>query len=301
MARALLDELRPGGVRHRLPDARQRQRGGGRRAGGAPAPAPRARGGRADRVAARVPGHGGRPGWRSTSCARPACGARPTSASGCPSRSSPAATDDPARHAEMADSLSLAFLVLLESLSPEQRAVFLLRDVFDYAYGEIAGDRRQERGQRAPARRRGRAATSTSGGRASRRRASSASELAERFFAAAAGRRPRRRSRRCWPRTSSCTATAAARCPRWRGRCAAASGWRGRWSAWARAGARLGGVECARSRSTASRARCVLDADGRRHRVMALDDRRRRRSRRSARSSTRTSSATSARWPTTPR
>jgi RNA polymerase sigma-70 factor (TIGR02957 family) len=46
--------------------------------------------------------------------------------------------DDPARHAEMADSLSLAFLVLLESLSPEQRAVFLLRDVFDYPYAEIA-------------------------------------------------------------------------------------------------------------------------------------------------------------------
>ena len=45
---------------------------------------------------------------------------------------------DPARQAEMADSLSLAFLVLLESLSPEQRAVLLLRDVFDYGYGEIA-------------------------------------------------------------------------------------------------------------------------------------------------------------------
>jgi RNA polymerase sigma-70 factor (TIGR02957 family) len=46
--------------------------------------------------------------------------------------------DDPARQAEMADSLSLAFLVLLESLSPEQRAAFLLREVFDYGYDEIA-------------------------------------------------------------------------------------------------------------------------------------------------------------------
>lgn len=46
--------------------------------------------------------------------------------------------DDPARQAEMADSLALAFLVLLESLSPEQRAVLLLRDVFDYGYEEIA-------------------------------------------------------------------------------------------------------------------------------------------------------------------
>jgi RNA polymerase sigma-70 factor (ECF subfamily) len=46
--------------------------------------------------------------------------------------------DDPAQQAEMADSLSLAMLVLLESLSPEQRAVLLLHDVFDYRYPEIA-------------------------------------------------------------------------------------------------------------------------------------------------------------------
>ncbi len=46
--------------------------------------------------------------------------------------------DDPAQHAEIADSLSIAMLVLLETLSPEQRAVLLLRDVFDYGYGEIA-------------------------------------------------------------------------------------------------------------------------------------------------------------------
>jgi RNA polymerase sigma-70 factor (TIGR02957 family) len=49
-----------------------------------------------------------------------------------------ASDDDPARKAEMADSLSLAFLVLLESLSPEQRAAFLLRDVFDEPYDRIA-------------------------------------------------------------------------------------------------------------------------------------------------------------------
>jgi len=48
------------------------------------------------------------------------------------------ASSDPASHAEMADSLSLAFLVLLESLSPEQRAAFLLREVFDYPYDQIA-------------------------------------------------------------------------------------------------------------------------------------------------------------------
>ena len=48
------------------------------------------------------------------------------------------ADDDPARKAEMADSLSLAFLVLLESLSPEQRAAYLLHDVFDEPYNRIA-------------------------------------------------------------------------------------------------------------------------------------------------------------------
>lgn len=45
---------------------------------------------------------------------------------------------DPPEHAELADSLSLAFLVLLESLTPEQRAAFLLREVFDYPYEQIA-------------------------------------------------------------------------------------------------------------------------------------------------------------------
>ena len=48
------------------------------------------------------------------------------------------ADDDPARKAEMADSLSLAFLVMLESLSPEQRAAFLLREVFGEPYDRIA-------------------------------------------------------------------------------------------------------------------------------------------------------------------
>ena len=46
--------------------------------------------------------------------------------------------DEPARHAELADSLSQAFLVLLESLSPLERAVFVLREVFDYPYAEVA-------------------------------------------------------------------------------------------------------------------------------------------------------------------
>jgi RNA polymerase sigma-70 factor (ECF subfamily) len=45
---------------------------------------------------------------------------------------------DAAQHAEDADSLSMAFLLLLERLSPVERAVFLLHDVFDYGYGEVA-------------------------------------------------------------------------------------------------------------------------------------------------------------------
>jgi RNA polymerase sigma-70 factor, ECF subfamily len=44
----------------------------------------------------------------------------------------------PADHAETSDTLSLAFLVLLESLSPLERAVFLLHDVFGYSFAEIA-------------------------------------------------------------------------------------------------------------------------------------------------------------------
>ncbi len=46
---------------------------------------------------------------------------------------------DPAELAVTSDSLSMAFLVLLESLAPAERAVFLLREVFGYDYSEIAG------------------------------------------------------------------------------------------------------------------------------------------------------------------
>ncbi|GAA4611842.1 RNA polymerase sigma-70 factor [Actinoallomurus liliacearum] len=51
----------------------------------------------------------------------------------------PLATDpSPGEQAETADSLSLAVLVLLESLSPRQRAAFLLREVFEYPYPQVA-------------------------------------------------------------------------------------------------------------------------------------------------------------------
>ena len=45
---------------------------------------------------------------------------------------------DPARSAELADSLSMAALLLLERLSPLERAVFVLRDVFGFGFPEIA-------------------------------------------------------------------------------------------------------------------------------------------------------------------
>ncbi len=53
---------------------------------------------------------------------------------------------DPADRAQQADSLSMAFLLLLERLNPVERAVFLLHDVFGFDYPEIAGivDRSQD-------------------------------------------------------------------------------------------------------------------------------------------------------------
>jgi RNA polymerase sigma factor (sigma-70 family) len=46
----------------------------------------------------------------------------------------PVGMPGPAEHAELADSLSMAFLVLLEILSPTERAVFMLREAFGYGW-----------------------------------------------------------------------------------------------------------------------------------------------------------------------
>jgi RNA polymerase sigma-70 factor (ECF subfamily) len=48
------------------------------------------------------------------------------------------ATGDPEERMELHESLTLAFLVVLEELQPVERAVFLLREVFDFEYAEIA-------------------------------------------------------------------------------------------------------------------------------------------------------------------
>jgi RNA polymerase sigma-70 factor (TIGR02957 family) len=46
--------------------------------------------------------------------------------------------DDPARHVEIAESLSVGLLMVLETLTPEERAAFLLHEVFDYPHDRIA-------------------------------------------------------------------------------------------------------------------------------------------------------------------
>jgi RNA polymerase sigma-70 factor, ECF subfamily len=47
-------------------------------------------------------------------------------------------TADPERLAELSDSLTFAFLVLLDEIGPVERAVFVLHDVFSYSFNEIA-------------------------------------------------------------------------------------------------------------------------------------------------------------------
>ena len=152
--------------------------------------------------------------------------------------------EDPARHAEVADSLSLAFLVLLESLSPEQRAVFLLREVFDYPYDEIAEivGKSEDNVRQLAVRARRHVDERRSRFDASREQRD---ELADRFLAAAQEGELERRSRHCWPRTSSCTATAAARRRPSRARCIGRNRVARTLHAWWKAGARFGGRPCA--------------------------------------------------------
>jgi RNA polymerase sigma-70 factor, ECF subfamily len=90
---------------------------------------------------------------------------------------------DPAEHAETADSLSMAFLVLLESLSPVERAVFLLREVFGFGYDEIASvvHKTEDNCRQIAARARRHVEARRPRFEASRRQKD---ELAKRFFAA---------------------------------------------------------------------------------------------------------------------
>ncbi|MFE9565681.1 RNA polymerase sigma factor SigJ [Streptomyces sp. NPDC006487] len=97
----------------------------------------------------------------------------------------------PAEHAELADSLSMAFLVLLEALSPVERAVFMLREVFGYAYPEVArATGKSEANCRqifARARKRIAAGAKAADGPPPPARRAEGEELARTFFEAAAG------------------------------------------------------------------------------------------------------------------
>jgi RNA polymerase sigma-70 factor (ECF subfamily) len=97
----------------------------------------------------------------------------------------------PAEHAELADSLSMAFLVLLEALTPVERAVFMLREVFGYGYPDVAGAvGKTEVNCRqifARARQRIAAGRPAPDSAAPAARRAESEELARRFFEAAAG------------------------------------------------------------------------------------------------------------------
>jgi RNA polymerase sigma-70 factor, ECF subfamily len=97
----------------------------------------------------------------------------------------PLLTDDrdPAAYAEQADSLSMAFLLVLERLNPVERAVFLLHDVFGYGYDEIASivDKSVPNCRQLAARARSRVKAEKPRFEASR---DQRDQLAERFFAA---------------------------------------------------------------------------------------------------------------------
>ncbi|RSM97134.1 RNA polymerase subunit sigma-70 [Nonomuraea sp. WAC 01424] len=97
----------------------------------------------------------------------------------------------PAEHAELADSLSMAFLVLLESLSPVERAVLMLREVFGYGYQDVARitGKSEVNCRQILARARQRIATGRQarGGAPSSARRAEGEELARRFFEAAEG------------------------------------------------------------------------------------------------------------------
>jgi RNA polymerase sigma-70 factor, ECF subfamily len=92
-----------------------------------------------------------------------------------------------ARYVEDADSVSMAFLLLLERLTPVERAVFLLHDVLDYGYDEIARivGKSEDNCRQLAARARRRIEAGKPRFEASRRERE---RLAERFFNAVVGR-----------------------------------------------------------------------------------------------------------------
>ena len=127
----------------------------------------------------------------------------------------PAGAPGPAEHAELADSLSMAFLVLLEALSPVERAVFMLREVFGYDYPAVARvtGKTEVNCRQIFARARQRIAAGGAGGRRRARPGPAGGGRGTRppVLRRGRGRRHGRAARACSRRTSSSTATAAAR------------------------------------------------------------------------------------------
>src|SRR3954471_22175559 len=159
----------------------------------------------------------------------------------------------PAARAELADSLSLALLVLLEQLNPVERAAYLLREVFGYEYAQIAEiiERTEVNARQLVTRARkrleaGRASTPT---RPPATPCSTGSSPPPR-------RATWRRSSSCSPRTRSSTPTAAAR--RWPrvSRSAAPGSTRASWPRWPKGRPLRAGSRRAGCGSTASPAAC---------------------------------------------
>jgi RNA polymerase sigma-70 factor (TIGR02957 family) len=177
--------------------------------------------------------------------------------------------DDPARQAEMADSLSLAFLVLLESLSPEQRAALLLHDVFEYGYDEIAAilGKREDNARQLAARARRHVKERRPRFEASR---DQREELARRFFAATQ-EGDLAALEQLFARDAVLHGDGGGKVP------ALARPVHGRsrvartLSAWARAGARVAGAKLRAVDVNGQPGALILDGDGRLISVMALD------------------------------
>jgi RNA polymerase sigma-70 factor (ECF subfamily) len=174
-----------------------------------------------------------------------------------------------AGRAELADSMSFAFLVLLERLSPEQRAAFLLHDVFDEPYeriAEIVGTSEQNARQLATRARR-RIQERRPRFEASRERQD---ELATRFFAAAEDGDLEALEQLLAHDVvlhgdGGGKAPALARAVHGRARVARTL------MAWLRAGARIGGFSLRREQVNGQPGALIRDREGRLFSVMILD------------------------------
>ena len=138
--------------------------------------------------------------------------------------------DDPAAAAEQADTLSMAFLLLLERLSPVERAVFLLHDVFSYGYDEVASivGKSEDNCRQLALRARRHVADGKPRFEASRGKRD---ELAATFFRAVRTGIWTAWSA-CWPRTSSWSATTLVSSRAGRVRSSAGTASAGCWSGW---------------------------------------------------------------------